>query len=97
MATQGLVHHFDRGSQYAALDYHKVLNAARMIQSMSRKGNCFDNAPMERCFGTLKTELVLQACYKTRDAARRDLFAYAVAPRALWTGQRGHCPAWPSA
>src|SRR5450631_4598589 len=47
-----------------------------MIQSMSRKGNCWDNAPMESCFGTIKTELVHQACYKTRDAARHDLFAY---------------------
>src|SRR5262249_13201139 len=47
-----------------------------MIQSMSRKGNCWDNAPMEGCFGTLKTELVHQACYPTRDAARHDLFAY---------------------
>jgi putative transposase len=72
----GLIHHSDRGSQYAAADYRKVLNAARMIQSMSRKGNCFDNAPMESCFGTIKTELVHQACYSSRDAARRDLFAY---------------------
>jgi putative transposase len=72
----GLFHHSDRGSQYAAADYRKVLNAARMIQSMGRKGNCFDNAPMESCFGTLKTELVHQACYSTRDAARPDLSAY---------------------
>ena len=43
---------------------------------MSRKGNCWDNAPMESCFGTIKTELVHQACYPTRDAARHDLFAY---------------------
>jgi transposase InsO family protein len=47
-----------------------------MILSMSRKGNCFDNAPMESCFGTLKTELVHQACYSTRDAARHDWFAH---------------------
>jgi putative transposase len=72
----GLIHHSDRGSQYAAADYRKVLGAAGMIQSMSRTGNCWDNAPMESCFGTLKTELVHQACYKTRDAARHDLFAY---------------------
>jgi len=72
----GLIHHSDRGSQYAAAEYRKVLNAARMTQSMSRKGNCWDNAPMESCFGTIKTELVHQACYETRDAARRDLFAY---------------------
>ena len=72
----GLIHHSDRGSQYAAADYRKVLDAAGMIQSMSRKGNCWDNAPMESCFGTIKTELVHQACYPTRDAARHDLFAY---------------------
>jgi transposase InsO family protein len=68
----GLIHHSDRGSQYAAADYRKLLGAAGMIQSMSRKGNCWDNAPMESYFGTLKTELVHQACYKTRDAARHD-------------------------
>ena len=61
----GLIHHSGRGSQYAAADYRKVLGAAGMIQSMSRKGNCWDNAPMESCFGTLKTELVHQACYPT--------------------------------
>ena len=54
----GLIHHSDRGSQYAATDYRKVLDGAAMIQSMSRKGNCWDNAPMESCFGTIKTELV---------------------------------------
>ena len=74
--SPGLIHHSDRGSQYAAADYRKVLDAAGMIQSMSRKGNCWDNAPMESCFGTIKTELVHQACYPTRDAARHDLFAY---------------------
>jgi transposase InsO family protein len=72
----GLIHHSDRGSQYAAADYRKVLDAAGLIQSMSRKGNCWDHAPMESCFGTIKTELVHQACYPTRDAARHDLFAY---------------------
>jgi putative transposase len=72
----GLTHHSDRGRQYAAAGYRKVHDAAGMIQSMSRKGNCWDNAPMESCFGTLKTELVHQACYRTRDAARHDLFAY---------------------
>jgi putative transposase len=71
----GLIHHSDRGSQYAAAGYRKLLSAAGMIQSMSRKGNCWDNAPMESCFGTLKTELGHQACHETRDAARHDLFA----------------------
>jgi putative transposase len=72
----GLIHHSDRGSQYASADYRKILRKAQMIQSMSRKGNCWDNAPMESCFGSLKTELVHQTCYPTRDAARHDLFAY---------------------
>ena len=72
----GLIHHSDRGSQYAAGDYRKVLQAAATVQSMSRKGNCWDNAPMESFFGTLKTELVHQREYPDRDVARRDLFAY---------------------
>jgi transposase InsO family protein len=72
----GLVHHSDRGSQYAAGDYRDILQAAAIVQSMSRKGNCWDNAPMESFFGTLKTELVRQDEYPNRDAARRDLFAY---------------------
>ena len=72
----GLIHHSDRGSQYAAGDYRDILQAAAIIQSMSRKANCWDNAPMESFFGTLKTELVHQREYPDRDAARRDLFAY---------------------
>jgi putative transposase len=72
----GLIHHSDRGSQYAAGAYRDTLRAATIIPSMSRKGNCWDNAPMESFFGTLKTELVHQREYPDRDAARRDLFAY---------------------
>jgi len=72
----GLIHHSDRGSQYAAGDYRDILRAAAVTQSMSRKANCWDNAPMESFFGTLKTELVHQREYLDRDAARRDLFAY---------------------
>jgi putative transposase len=72
----GLIHHSGRGSQYAAAGYRKVLDAAGMIQSMSRTENCWDNAPMESCFGTIKTGLVHQACYPTRATARHDLFAY---------------------
>jgi putative transposase len=72
----GLIHHSDRGSQYAAGDYRKILQAAAITQSMSRKANCWDNAPMESFFGTLKTELVHGCDYPDRDAARRDLFAY---------------------
>src|SRR5262249_43166249 len=50
--------------------------AAAIVTSMSRKGNCWDNGPMESFFGTLKTELVHQSEYPNRDAARRDLFTY---------------------
>src|SRR6202022_268855 len=63
-------------AQYAAGDYRDILQAAAIIQSMSRKGNCWDNAPMESFFGTLKTELVHHREYPDRDTARRDLFAY---------------------
>ena len=63
-------------AQYAAGDYRDILQTAAIIQSMSRKGNCWDNAPMESFFGTLKTELVHHREYPDRDTARRDLFAY---------------------
>src|SRR5262249_1165629 len=72
----GLIHHSDRGSQYAASQYRDILQAAAITQSMSRKANCWDNAPMESFFGTLKTELVHQCQYPDRDTARRELFAY---------------------
>jgi putative transposase len=73
----GLIHHSDRGSQYAAADYRKVLGAAGVIQAKPCAGReiAQDNAPMERCFGNLKTELVHQACDPTREGARPDLFA----------------------
>jgi len=73
---KGLIHHSDRGSQYASDDYQKALTQAGMISSMSRKGNCWDNAPMESFFHTLKTELVYHRHYKTREEAKRDLFSY---------------------
>lgn len=72
----GLLHHSDRGSQYAAAEYREALRAHGIVQSMSRKGNCWDNAPMESFFGTAKSELVHQQRYPTREAAKRDLFAY---------------------
>jgi transposase InsO family protein len=73
---RGLIHHSDRGSQYAAGDYQKLLKANGILASMSRKGNCWDNAPMESWFHTLKTELVHHSVYATRAAAKRELFAY---------------------
>jgi hypothetical protein len=57
-------------------DYRDILQAAAIIQSMSRKGNCWDDAPTESFFGTLRTELVHHCEYPDRDTARRDLFAY---------------------
>ena len=72
----GLVHHSDRGCQYASGEYRELLATAGMKASMSRTGNCYDNAPMESFFHTLKVELVHQRRWATRDEARRDLFSY---------------------
>ena len=72
----GLICHSDRGSQYAAEAYRKQLADMKAIPSMSRTACCYDNAPMESFFHTLKVELVHQRRWATRDEARRDLFAY---------------------
>ena len=72
----GLLHHSDRGSQYASDEYQTLLTQFQMIGSMSRKGNCYDNAPMESFFGTLKTELTFHCDYATRNEARLDIFEY---------------------
>ena len=74
--TTPLVHHSDRGSQYASRDYQARLAAAGIQCSMSRRGDCFDNAPVESFFGTLKTELVYQQRFTTRQDARRAIFEY---------------------
>jgi len=72
----GLLHHSDRGSQYASQDYQEMLKAYGMQGSMSRKGNCWDNAPMESFFHTLKTELTHHEKYRSREEARRSIFEY---------------------
>jgi transposase InsO family protein len=72
----GLIHHSDRGVQYASAEYRKLLQSARFTASMSRKADCYDNAPMESFFHTLKTELVYHTHYATRAEATRDIFAY---------------------
>ena len=72
----GLLHHSDRGSQYAAHDYRRLLAKHGMLCSMSRKGNCWDNAPMESFFGSLKTELEEDGPFETRQAARSALFEF---------------------
>ena len=71
-----VMHHSDRGVQYACDDYRELLRAHGLEVSMSRKGNCWDNAAMESFFGTLKQELVHRETYATRDEARRSLFEY---------------------
>jgi transposase InsO family protein len=69
----GLVHHSDRGVQYAAAAYRELLAAHGAVSSMSRTGNCWDNAVAESFFATLKTELVHRVAWPTRAAAQRDL------------------------
>jgi transposase InsO family protein len=72
----GLLHHSDRGSQYAATAYQQLLTTHGMISSMSRRGNCWDNACVESFFGTLKRELIYHRQYRTRDEATQDIFEY---------------------
>lgn len=72
----GLVHHSDRGSQYAAHDYRNVLAARGITVSMSRTGDCWDNAPMESANGTVKVECVHGAEFKTRAEAAQAIVAY---------------------
>lgn len=72
----GLIHHSDRGSQYCAKSYRKLLKQFGMEASMSGKGNCYDNAPMESFWGTLKNELVHHQHYHTREEAIRDITEY---------------------
>lgn len=72
----GLVFHSDRGSQYCSNDFQKMLKAHEMKSSMSRKGDCWDNAVAESFFGSLKTERVFFTNYKTREEARRDIVDY---------------------
>jgi transposase InsO family protein len=73
---KGLIHHSDRGSQYCSLDYQKLIEQFGMTSSMSRKGNCYDNAPMESFWGTLKQELVHHRRYHTRQEAIQDITEY---------------------
>jgi putative transposase len=72
----GLLHHSDRGSQYCSHDYQALLVEYGIQASMSRKGNCWDNAPMESFFNSLKNERVFHRSYVTRAEARKDLFDY---------------------
>ena len=74
--TSGLVCHSDRGSQYASGDYRQRLKEAGIVCSMSRRGNCWDNAPTESFFATLKKEMVYRTKFETREAARSAVFEW---------------------
>ncbi len=83
----GLVHHSDRGSQYAAKAYRNVLVAHDIESSMSRKGDCWDNAVVESFFATLKVELVHDSVFVTREQACREIFDYI---EVFYNRQRRH-------
>ena len=73
---KNLIVHTDRGSQYASDSHHKILRAHCIKQSMSRKGNCWDNAVAESFFHTLKTELTYQIKFKTKEEAYKSIFEF---------------------
>jgi transposase InsO family protein len=83
----GLIFHSDRGIQYASKEFREKLQPYNMIQSMSRKGNCWDNAPAESFFSTLKIEEVYQKKYITKEEARRSIFEYI---EVFYNRQRSH-------
>lgn len=72
----GLLHHTDRGCQYTSQQYQEVLTQYGITVSMSRRGNCYDNAVSEAFFGTLKRECVDRVCFQTRAQARQAIFEY---------------------
>jgi putative transposase len=84
---QGLLHHSDRGVQYACESYRALLAEHGMEASMSRTGNCYDNAVMESFFSTLKTELIYHEHYATRAEACRSIFEYI---EVFYNRQRRH-------
>jgi putative transposase len=84
---RGLIHHSDRGSQYCSRNYQKIIKQFGIVPSMSRKGNCYDNAPMESWFGTLKSELIRHRHYRTRKEAIREIVEYI---EVFYNRQRRH-------
>lgn len=82
----GLLHHSDRGSQYASDEYRKHLNIMKMTQSMSRKGNCWDNSPTERFFRSMKYEQLNYERFKTKEQAKLSVIDYL----AFYNGKRSH-------
>ena len=83
----GLIHHSDRGSQYTGAPYQELLKSHQFQVSMSGTGNCYDNAPTESFFGSLKMEWVHHVVYETRSQARTDIFFYI---EAFYNRQRRH-------
>ena len=75
-STEGCILHSDRGSQYCSLDYQTLAKEHGFISSMSRKGNCWDNAPMESFWGKLKQEWLNEQHFRTREEARSAVFEY---------------------
>lgn len=75
-SPRGVLHHSDRGTQYASHAYQALMNRYGFVGSMSRKGNCYDNACMESFFSTLKNELIHMMHFKTREQARIAIFEY---------------------
>ena len=73
---KGVIHHSDRGKQYAGADYRAMLNKHQITQSMSGTGDCYDNAPAESFFASLKKELVNLRTFKTLDEAKHEVFVY---------------------
>lgn len=74
--AMGLIFHSDRGSQYASDEFRKLLSDREIVQSMSGRGNCYDNAVAESFFATLKTELMKGVVFATRQQARTEIFEY---------------------
>ena len=83
----GLLVHSDRGSQYASDPYRQLISDFAMLQSMSRKANCWDNSPMESFYKSLKVERVYQVAYETRNEARLDIVNWI---EGFYNGQRLH-------
>jgi putative transposase len=73
---EGLIHHSDRGSQYASKEYRQQLLEYKMVASMSRKGNCYDNATIESYHSILKKELIYCTRFKTKEIAHKEIFHY---------------------
>jgi putative transposase len=85
--SEGMIHHSDRGRQYASYAYQELLRECGMTPSMSRSGNCYDNAYVESFFGTLKTELVHGERYRSKLEARLSIFEYV---EMFYNRQRSH-------